>query len=101
MSRWIQRDAAGAMIGHFANEQPYAKEEAPDDHPDILAAKAARDAYRLADHNTSSNERLRTAEARLGLTETNLEVIRSHLAELLTLKARVAALEKRLSELER
>lgn len=35
--RYIQRDADGKLIGHFANPQPYATEAVPEDHPDILA----------------------------------------------------------------
>ena len=34
--RYIQRDKTGKVIGHFANEQPYATECVPDDHPDIV-----------------------------------------------------------------
>lgn len=41
--RYVQRDETGQLIGHFANEQPYAKELVADDHPDILAWQAARD----------------------------------------------------------
>lgn len=37
--RYIQRDEAGNLIGHFANPQPYAQELADEDHPDILAWK--------------------------------------------------------------
>lgn len=43
MSRFVQRDSDGKLIGHYANPQPgYAEEELPDDHPDILAWQAAR-----------------------------------------------------------
>jgi hypothetical protein len=35
--RYIQRDNNGNLIGHYANRQPYATEEVPDDHPDIVA----------------------------------------------------------------
>lgn len=40
--RYVQRDEDGNVIGHFANEQPYAKECVPPDHPDILAWEAKR-----------------------------------------------------------
>lgn len=35
--RYIQRNAQGSVVGHFANEQPYAQERVADNHPDILA----------------------------------------------------------------
>jgi len=87
MSRYVQRDRDGTLIGHFANLQPgYAEEEVPDDHPDILAWQAARAAFRAADHKSSSNERLRAVEARLSVLEANFEVLRSQLATALDLK---------------
>lgn len=42
--RYVQRDEDGNVIGHFANEQPYAKERVPPDHPDILAWNVKRKA---------------------------------------------------------
>jgi hypothetical protein len=33
--RYIHRDADGKVSGHYANEQPYAREAVEDDHPDI------------------------------------------------------------------
>jgi len=99
MSRYVQRGRDGALIGHFANLQPgYAEEEVADDHPDILEWQAARAAFRLADHNSSSNERLRAVEARLSVLEANFEVLRARLATQLEaekLLARLEALEKR------
>lgn len=38
--RYIQRNAAGEVIGHYSHPHEYAKEEAPEDHPDILAWRA-------------------------------------------------------------
>lgn len=36
--RWVQRDKAGVIIGHYANRQRgYAEEALPDDHPEIVA----------------------------------------------------------------
>jgi len=85
MSRFVQRDVDGKLTGHYANAQPgIAEEEVADDHPDILDWQAERRAYRLADHNSQSNERLRVAEERLRQTEQNIEVIRGQLAELIT-----------------
>lgn len=40
--RYVQRNALGEVIGHYANEQPYASESVSDDHPDILAWQAKR-----------------------------------------------------------
>lgn len=38
MSRWVQRDGLGVIIGDFANLQPgYAEEEVTDDSPELLA----------------------------------------------------------------
>ena len=37
--RYVQRDKEGKVIGHFANEQSYAKELLEDNHPDILDMK--------------------------------------------------------------
>lgn len=97
--RYVQRDAEGKLIGHFANPQPgYAEEEVADDHPDILGWNAEREAFRLMDHNTESNERLRTAEARLRLAEENLEVIRAQLANMLAIAPRVEELERKAAE---
>jgi hypothetical protein len=46
--RFVQRDpASNKIIGHFANPQPYAQEELADDHPDILAYKAEREAAKI------------------------------------------------------
>lgn len=41
--RFVQRNPkTGEVVGHFANEQTYAKEQLPDDHPDIAAYKRRR-----------------------------------------------------------
>lgn len=42
--RYVQRDEEGKIVGHFAHEHDYALEAVPDDHPDILAWTAAREA---------------------------------------------------------
>lgn len=34
--RYVHRDSSGKLIGHFANEQSYAREAVPDDHHDII-----------------------------------------------------------------
>lgn len=46
--RYIQRDNDGTVIGHFANEQSYATECVPDDHPDLVAWHTEREARRKA-----------------------------------------------------
>lgn len=34
--RYVKRDPdTGKVVGHYANEQSYAKECLPDDHPDV------------------------------------------------------------------
>lgn len=38
--RYIQRDEAGTVIGHYAHQHPYAQEEVADDHPEVLAWSA-------------------------------------------------------------
>lgn len=65
--RYIQRGLDGKLVGHFANEQPYAKELAPDNHPDILAWNEARKP-KLSDgpdELTLIKSRLAALEARL------------------------------------
>lgn len=45
--RFVQRDfTTGLIVGHFANEQDYAKEQLEDDHPDLVAYRVAREANR-------------------------------------------------------
>jgi hypothetical protein len=37
LTRFVQRDEAGLIVGHYANLQPgYAEEEIADDHPDFV-----------------------------------------------------------------
>ncbi len=38
---FVQRNWKGQIIGVFANSQDYAKEELPDDHPDVISFLAA------------------------------------------------------------
>lgn len=44
--RYVQRDAAGNVVGHFANPQSYAREAVPDDHPDLATWQRQREALR-------------------------------------------------------
>jgi hypothetical protein len=65
--RYVQRDASGALIGHYANPQPYAQEAVADDHPDVLAWQAAREAARgptMAERLAALEERIAKLEAR-------------------------------------
>lgn len=59
--RYLQRDQAGKVVGHFANLQTrrdgqvYADELVSDDHPDLVAWEAAREeARRLAREQSPS-----------------------------------------------
>lgn len=61
--RYVQRDENGVLIGHYANPQPYATEEAPADHPDIVAFNAARAAA------ASSPPRIAELESRISQLE--------------------------------
>jgi hypothetical protein len=72
--RWVQRDESGKVIGHFANPQPYAREELPDDHPDLKHYRDER--QRLEDE---------------GRRESSIPAI----------LARLSALEQRVVELEK
>ena len=40
--RYIQRNSAGKVIGHYANPHPYAQEAVAYDHPEILEWDAKR-----------------------------------------------------------
>lgn len=44
--RYLQRDDNGKVIGHYANPQPYAQEQVPGDHPEILKWNERRKADR-------------------------------------------------------
>lgn len=70
--RYIQRDKNGVVIGHFANEQPYAQECVPDDHADILAwtakIKANKEEYLKLKAETSPTvlfEKIKALEAEI------------------------------------
>ena len=86
--RFVQRDpVTKEVIGHFANEQTYAKEVLPDDHPDIQAFKDRRAALM----NPPSGARItgtvrRSAYAR-GLTRVLAKRLGLSEAELLNLIA--------------
>jgi hypothetical protein len=40
----VQRNAVGQVVGHFANEQTFATERLPDDHPDLADYRQRRQA---------------------------------------------------------
>lgn len=42
MTRYVQRDGNGEIIGHFANPQPYATEAVEDNDEEVAAWEAAR-----------------------------------------------------------
>lgn len=45
--RYVQRDPnTGEITGHFSHAHPYASEELPEDHPDLQAYRARREAQR-------------------------------------------------------
>jgi hypothetical protein len=65
--RYVHRDASGAVLGHYANPQPYAQEAVADDHPDLLAWREAREAARgptMAERLAALEERIAKLEAR-------------------------------------
>lgn len=59
--RYVQRDAEGRLIGHFAHPNAGAEEEVPDDHHEIVEWERARAALRL--RPSPLEERLRRIEA--------------------------------------
>lgn len=62
--RYLQRDETGKVVAHFANPQyrdeartePYAVEEVPDVHPDVVAYTAALKVARTAAKRTTIRE---------------------------------------------
>ncbi len=46
MTRYVRRDKNGVLDAHYANPQSYAQEALPDDHPDIVAFNAKKEASR-------------------------------------------------------
>lgn len=77
--RFVQRDEAGTIVGHYACEQTYATEMVPGDHPDIVEWNHRRELAR--------------EEALRDLPWKRLE--RELLAQIQALEMRIAALEKR------
>lgn len=65
-NRYLQRDMDGNVIGHFANPQPYAQEEVPFDHPDILAWKANIQKQAEAASFAALAARIAALESKLG-----------------------------------
>jgi hypothetical protein len=80
--RFVQRDHTGAVVGHFANPQPFATECLYDDHPDIEAYKRAKERQKNpgpAEHIKGTMRRsvyarglTRVLATRFGMTETEL-----------------------------
>lgn len=46
--RYLQRDETGKVVGHYAHPHPYAQEEVPEDHPEVLAWRARIEAAKAA-----------------------------------------------------
>jgi hypothetical protein len=67
--RYIQRDENGNVIGHYACPQEYAQEEVADDHPDILAWHARKQALRQRPASTDLFERIAMLEEKLARLE--------------------------------
>jgi hypothetical protein len=82
--RYLQRDAAGKLVGHYANPQttrdgvPYTEPEpVPDDHPDIVAWDAERKAAEQEAVRTSDVVgRMTVLEAENAETKRQLEELR-------------------------
>lgn len=79
MPRYLHKDKQGKVLGHYANENPSATELVPDDHPDLLAFHAAREAAKQASKNSrvqaaaSEEARLVAIENRIGAIERALQ----------------------------
>lgn len=77
--RYVERDARGKVIGHFANEQSYAREALLDDHPDLLDFQARRDLARTEAEKRSLSKVVPALEARVKALEELVETLRSRL----------------------
>ena len=75
--RFVQRDKDGKLLGHFALEQSYATEMVADDHPDILAWKAERQARELAALAASPKVQMPVLEERISRLEERVASIES------------------------
>lgn len=62
--RYVQRNKAGILVGHYANEQSYAKERVADDHPDIMAWEE-KAKLKGAGPDKSLSERISALEAEI------------------------------------
>ena len=68
--RYIHRDADGKVSGHYANEQTFAKECVPDDHPDIKKYYADIKAVSAAAKaEAAKNDPIKLLEARIAQLE--------------------------------
>jgi uncharacterized protein YceH (UPF0502 family) len=67
--RYLQRDQAGKVVGHFACEQTYATELVPDDHPDLVAWEAAREEARRQAREQSPSKTIPRLEQRVAQLE--------------------------------
>lgn len=63
--RYVQRDATGKLIGHFAHPNPHATEEVPDGHADVVAWDAERARARQAAEERSIRSRVTALEAQV------------------------------------
>jgi hypothetical protein len=72
--RYVKRDENGLVVGHFANEQPYATELVADDHPDIEAFKERRRAKQVPTaERFASTESVAALVARIEALENKLK----------------------------
>ena len=62
MTRFVERDGTGKIVGHFASLQPgTAEEEVADDHPDLLSFEEAMQS-RFLDRTIKEFNRLEEIE---------------------------------------
>lgn len=69
--RYVQRNEAGEICGHFANPQTYAEEEMADDAPELVAFDQRMEALlspaSLADQIIENTSELAKLKAALGI----------------------------------
>lgn len=71
MTRFVQRDRLGAIIGHYANRQPgYAEEEIKDDDPALVAFNAGALAALIGRDPLAEIDTLRAELAAMTATKT-------------------------------